>query len=271
LHKIQPWAACVVYYNDPNSLIQLLECLKVQSLMPESIYVVDNNSKFKIQNIEKFKLNIILINNLINKGFANASNLAIKTAIRDGYEKFILFSQDVIIENHGCEHLVTELIEKDQICFPKMMNRTTNEVFSMGGYVKKFSGKIYLENKNDSNNLDWADGSCLAFTKNVFESVNGFNENYFMYFEDVDFCYKAKKAGFNLKFCPVIASQKPNGPSAYLRSRNSIIFAKLNKDLILYISIVLRNLLGSVELLVTFHFIDARQRLKGLIEGIRFK
>jgi GT2 family glycosyltransferase len=269
--KSTSWAACVVSYNDPESLNQLLESLQTQTLCPEAVYIVDNNSNNKINFNEGFSFNIFLIKNSLNKGFANAANLAIKAAIKDCYEKFILFSQDVIIEKNGCERLIIELIQKDQICFPKMMNRITNKVFSMGGYVKNLSGNIYLERKVVSHDLDWADGSCLAFSKNIFEKVNGFNEIYFMYFEDVDFCYKAKKMGYNLKYCSVTASQKPNGPSAYLRSRNSIIFAKLNKNFIFFVLILLRNIVGSIKSLITFQFRDARQRLKGLAEGVRLK
>jgi GT2 family glycosyltransferase len=271
MDKLTIWAACVVSYNDPVSLNNLLASLNSQSLLPDVVYISDNNSENEINLKDNLSFKIKFIKNKSNNGFAYAANIAINNAIDDGFEKFILFSQDVIIENNGCQILILELIKEDSICFPKMIDRNKNVVFSIGGFVKKYTGNIYLEKKKIKSNFDWADGSCLAFTKNLFKNVNGFNEDYFMYFEDVDFCYRAKKIGFPLKYCAVTASQNPNGPTAYLRSRNSLIFARTTKEANLITSVLLRNLFGTLKSFIKFNFSDAKQRIKGIVEGLRFK
>ena len=270
MDKSSTWAACVVSYNDQASLNNLLESLNNQTLLPGTVYISDNNSDNEIVITSNLCFKINLINNDKNNGFASAANIALKKAINDGYEKFILFSQDVIIEKSGCEKLISGLLNEDAICFPKMLDRNKNVVFSLGGYVKKYTGNIYLEKKEIKNNFDWADGSCLAFTKKIFESVDGLSEDYFMYFEDVDFCFKAKKMGFSLKFCSVVASQNPNGPSPYLRSRNSLIFAKSTKESTLITAIILRNIIGALKSLIKLKFSDANQRIIGIFEGLRF-
>jgi len=267
--KSKTWAACVVSYQDPISLNNLLESLNNQTLLPEAVYISDNNSDNEIvfKNNLGFKIN--LLKNNKNNGFASAANVALKKAIIDGYDKFILFSQDVLIENNGCEKLISELTKEDAICFPKMFDRNKNIVFSIGGFVNKFSGNIYLEKNKVKRNFDWADGSCLAFSKNLYNRVKGFNENYFMYFEDVNFCYTAKKLGFPLKYCSVIASQNPNGPTPFLRSRNSLIFAKTTKEFKLFLAVLLRNIFGALKSYATFKFPDGNKRFKGIVEGLK--
>ena len=118
-----------------------------------------------------------------------------------------------------------------------MYNRNTNKVFSKGGRVNKFSGRIRLSTLSTPKNPEWADGSCLVFTKEVFNSSNGFYEKFFMYFEDVDFCYRVKSKGFALKHVETKVSQTPKGPNPLLRSRNSVVFARRTDSIILKFSI----------------------------------
>lgn len=57
--------------------------------------------------------------------------------------------------------------------------------------------KSLLENKAS---VDWASGAFLCITFQKFGAVNGFDDKYFMYYEDVDLCYRLKKSGTHLKF-----------------------------------------------------------------------
>ncbi|MCE0826701.1 glycosyltransferase family 2 protein [Buttiauxella sp. A2-C2_NF] len=50
--------------------------------------------------------------------------------------------------------------------------------------------------------VDWAAGSFLAIKSSVYNSVNGFDESYFMYCEDVDICYRINKIGIKLRYYP---------------------------------------------------------------------
>ncbi|MGO1296213.1 MAG: glycosyltransferase [Vibrio sp.] len=52
--------------------------------------------------------------------------------------------------------------------------------------------------------IDWAAGSFLLFSAQCYEKLNGFDETYFMYFEDADICMRAKKKGNTIKYFPQI-------------------------------------------------------------------
>ena len=262
------WAACIVYYQDLTSLQELINNLNTQTLKPSEIFVADNDSNIVV-NIQNSKIHVNVIKLSSNFGFGVAANRAIKTAIENGYERFILFSQDVLLENTTCEKLINKLIDKKGIVFPTMINRKTSKVFSKGGKINIFTGKISLVTKKVPKKIYWADGSCLGFNKNTFLKINGFSEKLFMYFEDVDFCLKANRNEIALFHAETIASQNPNGPTPYLRSRNSLLVARNYDNKLFMVSVLKRNLIGVLFLLVKLNFKEGFQKIKGIKDGLK--
>jgi N-acetylglucosaminyl-diphospho-decaprenol L-rhamnosyltransferase len=264
------WAACIVYYQDQVSLTNLLKSLSNQTLPPTAVFIADNNSSQQIKlTTLPFLVKVIRLDE--NKGFAGGANVALKEAINNNFTNLMLLSQDVLLENDSAQKLMTQLDISNGIVFPTMINRKTNSVFSKGGNISKFFGSIKLSTKNIPKDLDWADGSCLVFTSEIFNSTNGLNESYFMYFEDVDFCLQAKSKGFKLTHVSTIASQTPNGPSPLLRSRNSVLLARRTGSSLFMSSVTKRNILGAISLLARFRFNDSANRLKGIFQGWKMK
>ena len=203
------WAACIVYYEDLNSLHNLLTNLSNQSLKPSEIFIVDNNSKISA-NVTNTEIKISTIKLKTNEGFGSAANTAVKNALENKYSKFILFSQDVNLENDSCFKIIQTLNDKSGIVFPTMINRKNNQIFSKGGTINYLTGSIKLSTNKVPNKVKWADGSCLGFDQATFEKLNGFFEKYFMYFEDVDFCARAVKNRLSLTKVDTQVSQVPN-------------------------------------------------------------
>jgi GT2 family glycosyltransferase len=59
-----------------------------------------------------------------------------------------------------------------------------------------------LYNGDDTHLRDWVSGAALAVRTAVFEEVGGFDERYFMYFEDVDLCARIRDAGHEIHYLP---------------------------------------------------------------------
>ncbi len=71
--------------------------------------------------------------------------------------------------------------------------------------------KDYYEKKHQ---VGWVAGTFMVVRKNVFEKVGLLNDDYFMYFEDVDFCYKANKSGFKIMINPDVEIVHIGGASS---------------------------------------------------------
>jgi len=260
------WAACIVYYQDQESLLNLLASLEQQSLKPGHVFITDNNSVQAIV-LKNYSFPVQVTKLDENKGFAAGANVSLKNAISNNFNNLMLLSQDVILDSSSAEQMISELVRSKGIVFPTMHNRNTNGVFSKGGSVNKFTGSIKLSTSRSLKNPEWADGSCLVFTKEVFNSVEGFYEEFFMYFEDVDFCYRAKSRRFVLKHVDTKVSQTPKGPNPLLRSRNSVIFARRTGSILLKSSVTKRNIMGAILLFARLRLTDSINRLKGVMQG----
>lgn len=260
------WAACIVYYQDQESLSNLLDSLQSQSLKPTAVFIADNNSN-QSPVLGNFSFPVTITKLPENRGFAAGANTAIRNAIKDDFEYLMLLSQDVLLSNDSAEKLIKQQLITKGITFPTMMNRNTNKVFSKGGVVNKFWGSITLSNTKPLSDPDWADGSCLVFSKEVFQKVGGLFEKFFMYFEDVDFCLRAKKSGFSINHVDTSVSQTPKGPNPLLRSKNSVMLARRTGSILFKSSVTKRNLLGAGLLLARFKPREAANRLKGIIQG----
>jgi GT2 family glycosyltransferase len=92
-----------------------------------------------------------------------------------------------------------------------------------------------------------------------------------MYFEDVDFCVRALTNNLKLSHVETKASQNPNGPNPYFRSKNSIIFSRRINSKMMSLTLTKRNLLGVSLLFAKFRFADAKQRFLGIIAGWKAK
>lgn len=66
--------------------------------------------------------------------------------------------------------------------------------------------------------IDWVSGSCFWIKRRVFERVGGFDEGYFLYYEDIDLCLAVRKAGLKVYHCPRPQVVHLHGGSAATRS-----------------------------------------------------
>ena len=185
------------------------------------IIVVDNNSrddsvemlenlKFKIENL---KLKIIVNND--NLGFAKANNQGIKIA--EG-KYILLLNSDTIVKDRALEKMVSFLEKRKEFAIlgPKLLNADGTPQPSLGKFptLPVAAAMLFLEHflpasllrvrwspKNEREG-DWVMGAALLLRREVYEKIGGLDENIFMYMEEVEWCFRAKKAGFRVYFYP---------------------------------------------------------------------
>ena len=150
---------------------------------------------------------------LENRGFARGANIGIKKALTSGANKILLLNPDIKINKEQILKLsknnadiVSPVLKTDGILdfggkINWMMGRATHQKTDSGrgqnDAQKKIDAIASLQH-DDAQTIDYVSGACMMIDKKVFEKIGFFDERFFMYFEDTDFCLRAKQAGFKI-------------------------------------------------------------------------
>jgi GT2 family glycosyltransferase len=176
------------------------------------IIVVDNDSRDgSIEMLqEEFSDKIKLIANASNEGFGVANNQGAK--IVKGEFLFFLNS-DTIMKNNILSELEKIFIENKGIgtVAPKLLLEDESEQPFAFGFYPKILNVIFEKFKrapkylNKPFEVEWVSGAALIIRREIFKKLGGFDENFFMYFEDIDLCKRVKELGFKVIVCPELS------------------------------------------------------------------
>lgn len=215
------WNTSKLLMQCVNSVVQSSKCLlrrieasKVQS----EIIVVDNGSsdgsdKALGEYIENNSRNptIKLIKNRTNLGFAKGNNIGIRKA-RGEY--IMLLNSDTIVKEGSIEKLAEFLDSHSDVDIvgPRLLNSDGTSQSNCGRFPdlwvtfvmlfkERFGGSnLVRTSPNESKEVDWLMGAAFMARRAVFEKVGGLDEDIFMYMEEVEWFYRAKKNGFKTYF-----------------------------------------------------------------------
>lgn len=238
-------AICVVNYFS----IQQIECL-VKSLRHFNkggwtLYILDNSSSISEFNNLKIKFNdAILIKPSSNLGYAAGNNILINYAIDSGADKFSILNPDIILCENTIDYMRVVLQECDGMHSPVIL-RDSGTIAFHSTTVDESSMLLNIKHQyNDSeryllpsgtSDTDTLNGCALFFNKNFINRFGYIPEEYFLYFEETDWTWNAKKQGSKLvvhntrSIIHTKDSQKGGLPSlayTYYLLRGALIFAR---------------------------------------------
>ena len=195
------------------------------------IFLVNNNSPDNSVNFfeEKFshQPQITIVNSGRNLGYAGGNNFGIKLALKQGYDYCLIINNDVVVDKKFLLYLYKTIksFKTPAIIGPKIyfapgfeFHKNRYQKKDLGHVIWSAGGTINWRNVYGSNigvdqvdkgqfdqtnsNLDFITGCCLLIPKEIFFKIGLFDERYFMYLEDVDFCHRAKLKGFPIVYEP---------------------------------------------------------------------
>lgn len=211
----------IVSYNTKDITKNCLDSINRslwKSKIKYEIIVVDNNSvdgsKEMLEKYSKDKKNhTIYIQTNENLGFGKGNNLGVEKA-KGKY--VLLINSDTIVLNRSIEKLFyfyKENEKKVHFLGPKLLNRDLTPQPSAAHFftLPVVFGVLFLKgdywgltrfSPNKFCKVDWVSGACILTKKTYYKRLNGFDKNIFMYMEEVDLLYRAKKIGLNTYFYP---------------------------------------------------------------------
>lgn len=234
-------AIIILNWNGWSDTMECLTSLNRLDYANFEIILIDNGSRERppLVNAQFLKLSIHQIFNEQNLGFAAGNNQGIGLALERGAEYVLFLNNDTTVEPDFLKKLVAaaEADEKFGILGPVMhYYDQPEEIWFAGGRLNKFKtrGSHYFALPPEKlKKVDYITGCCLLISREVIEKIGLLNENYFLYYEDADWCQRARQAGY---FCGLVKEAKIyhkqsrsagefSYPYIYYHSRNGLIFA----------------------------------------------
>jgi len=274
----------IPHYNGKDLLYNCIDSIYNNITIENfEIIVVDNASTDdSVKHIETSFPEVIIVKNKNNVGYSGGCNIGAENA--NG--KYLLFlNNDTEHSNQWIEKLVNFLDENPDVfsAQPKILNINNKEYFDYaggaGGFIDHFcfpyvKGRIFntLEKDtgqyNQQSKIFWSSGAAMIVRADIFNQLNGFDEIYFAYMEEIDLCWRAQALGYKIFSIPDSLiyhygkqTIKENTiKSHYLNHRNSwILFFKNSHTFDYGILIIKRLILDWMALVYSLLTLDVRR------------
>lgn len=218
-------AIIILNYNGLKETLECLESirkLKKDKLETEIIMIDNNSTDGSPEALAKIK-DINFIQNDRNLGFSAGNNIGIKQALKINSDLVLIVNNDTIVDSDLLINL-TKASKSFDIISSKIYFAKGFE-FHKNLYKKEELGKViwFAGAIIDWDNIlgkhigvdevdkgqfskpqevDFATGACMLVKREVFEKIGYFDERYFLYLEDMDFCVRAKRLSFKIGYEP---------------------------------------------------------------------
>ena len=202
----------VLHFGPLEVTLDCLRSIFANKLDFKELVVVDNNQNFNLED-PKLQKKVKIIKNKKNMGFAGGVNVGIKYALSKKADYVLLLNNDTIIKQDFLNTLIkfSEKFENAGIVSPAIKFRKNGKfVYDIGGRLNKVFGRTTHEEvfriiDRKSRQVDYVSGCAMLVKKEVFKKIGLFDEQFFLYYEDVDFCMRAKNKGFLSYVCPEVS------------------------------------------------------------------
>ena len=245
-------AVVILNWNGKKMLERFLPSVTAHTQGDAEVIIADNGSTDdSISFLQEHYPQLRIIKLDKNYGFAGGYNLALKQVKADYY---VLLNDDVEVTENWIEPVIAQMQQHPDtaICQPKLLMYDQRDTFEYaggaGGFLDKYGypfcrGRMFtsLEQDNSQYNtpseIFWASGAAMFVRADVWHKLGGLDNDFFAHMEEIDFCWRAKNAGYRVEYCPQSTVYhvgggtlpKSNPRKTYLNFRNNM--ALLYKNL----------------------------------------
>ena len=230
--ELAPVTAAVVNYNAKAYLLECVSSLREERVA--EIVVADNGSVDGSEEaVRSADPGVTYVQTGANLGYGTGVNRAV--ARSDGEQPFLLcLNADARLEPGALAAMLGAFDARPEVgivgpriedpdgtlypsvrTFPKPLDAVGHAVLGMVWESNPFTRRYRMLDLDHEvpADVDWVSGSCFVIRRACWESIGGFDEGYFMYAEDVDLCWRARNAGWEVAFEPAARAVHVGGVS----------------------------------------------------------
>jgi len=277
-------------WNQVDEVMDCLESFSCINYPNYEIILVDNGSNDNtVQAVRRKFPHVFVIANKENLGFCKANNIGFEYSLKKGFDYLLLLNTDVKALPNLIHELVKVMQSDPKIGIAGAKNLLMeNPAYMWGQYGKVTWGpmlvKIIGRFEPDENinkppkDVDWVICNGCMMSRAALEKVGGFDENFWQCNEDVDWSYRARKAGFRVVYVDTAAILHKGGSSAdserkeifsygYFIGRNAIIFAKKYANPFQMIKLFFTICLGLLGRVSYYTIMTVKNNMKLVLQG----
>lgn len=242
-----------VLFNSESVLEGFFKSLSLQTFKDYCLFLIDNSpNQTQTALINRLSVQYPVsslkhIENSENIGVAAGNNQGIKLSIDSGCTHTLLLNNDIEFDQ---SFLVEEMYQysldhQESLIIPKIFYFDTRKIWMAGGWLRKRRGIVYHigdgqedgPKYNQSAYFNYAPTCFMLINNQVFQTIGLMDENYFVYYDDTDFVYRASVEGYSIFYMPglhvlhKVSSSTGGGESLfsiYYNTRNRIYFIRKN-------------------------------------------
>lgn len=284
-------AIIVLHYGSKQNTLRCLKSIrKIRTQDKLSVFVVDNGTNIiNKKGIQPILSKFHLIKTTKNLGFSGGNNLAIKSALKKGNDFILLLNNDIVVSKKIIKILKNPFNNPIIGITGGIITYYQNpkKIWFAGGYLNKtfcFTRHSFMNRSieevpvPEARAVDFVTGAVMMIRSKLLKKIGFLDENYFLYWEDVDFCLRAKKAGYQSYFIRnvvgkhlVSSSSGIEGTNrlsplrAYYYARNPFLFIKKhNLD-------ILSTIVGQLFIRFPYYMLSIKnvKAFKSYLKGLR--
>lgn len=207
-----------VLYQSQEVLADFFKSLVAQTYQDFDLYIYDNSpdnlSYLAAQEyIQKYALEqqVYLIKNTENVGFAVANNQGIQAALQKGAKYIGIINNDIVFDDPYLLANMLNECQKNPIVVPKMRYFDNQTIWCAGGEFIRYKGIVRhfgdgqaadLPQYNQAKLVEFAPMCFMFIRSELFKTIGLLDEKTFVYYDDADWLWRAKLAGYQVYYAP---------------------------------------------------------------------
>jgi GT2 family glycosyltransferase len=280
----------VLNWNGVSDTLACLESLRELQYTQRRVVVVDNGStdgSVDALRAAKSRLSIEIIEAASNLGYAGGNNLGIRYALEHDADFILILNNDTVVDPMLLDELVAAatqhpeagcfgpwifyMHDRDRLWFTRSWWETEAAAFTA-----RSKGKLASELANESTSTEYVCGAALFFRSEVAQKIGLLDKRFFLVYEDSDWGFRARRAGFECLAVPSAKVWHKIGTSfgseesplrTYFSSRNKLLWAEKHLSRREWLQI-LSGSLGRFSPGFGLEVSEAGSRSKALLWGI---